>query len=357
MAQEQGRTEEPNFTTPVKYTPPGDCSEMGANPKLPHGLTVQELKEMTKARLQAEAAETPDFREAPIPVPHPHHPNHVPAQGPPPNANVMASASGPPNPIPSGGLLRSIAPPNIPPNAGPPPGYGPPSHFVEMPQHQVVVDPLDNASVSTAASDYPDSVYSLNGSREEAIPFARSASYPNNHSSGDNSLPGESPFSCYEAPNRRRAATLSPRPTLNYSDWRRPIAPTRTRSALAAPQQLQFVGDNRTRTNSAVSLPTFSNTDEEFGGNRFGSTTIRSVREDAPWVSDVFRGGGGSSGVTDSSLQSRPSSELALLHADNSFVQEATTTSVRTWGEPFFCGQDISEDLASILKLSGAEEK
>jgi hypothetical protein len=27
-------------------------------PKLPHGLTVQELKEMTKARLQAEATES-----------------------------------------------------------------------------------------------------------------------------------------------------------------------------------------------------------------------------------------------------------------------------------------------------------
>lgn len=203
------------------------------------------------------------------------------------------------------------------------------------------MDSLDNVSVNTAASDYPDSVYSLNGSREEAIPFARSASYPNNYS-GENSLP-ETPYTTnnnYDVPNRRRAATLSPRPmSAPYHDWRRPIPPTRTRSALA-PQQLHY-HDNRARTNSAVSLPAFSNTDEEF---RFGSR-IRAVREDVPWVSDVFRGSSGGS------LQSRPSSELATLN--DSVVQE---NDARMWGEPFFCGQDLSDDLASILKLSGAEK-
>ena len=324
---------------------------MGANPKLPHGLTVQELKEMTKARLQAEASV--DFRDpaagvapsAPPPIRAPKSVIPVPVQSNSGHSIPSSGSGGPPSSVGSGsGLLRTI--PVVPPNTVPPPGYHGPSHF-EMPPHPPI-DTLDNASVSTAASDYPDSVYSLNGSREEAIPFARSASYPNHYSSGENSLPETASYHynnnsnpqmlmtpTNEPPNRRRAATLSPRPAA-YADWRRQM-PTRTRSAV-------HPDNNRARTNSAVSLPAFSTTDEEF---RIRSR-IRSVREDAPWVSDVFRGSSGGS------LQSRPSSEVL-----------APTTSVgclhdsqRMWGEPFFaCGQDISDDLASILKLSGAEEK
>jgi hypothetical protein len=157
---------------------------------------------------------------------------------------------------------------------------------------------------------------------------------------------------------------------------------------------------NRARTSSAVSLPSISHTAEEFGGVpatlRF-SSQFDSVREDAAvtGLSDVFRGtspvfdsicgsslqGFGGSTTTlpnDSSLGLGSSGSTSFggsrmravtTTSSSDFILPSTSSSeflldsdprhrAATWSAPaatldLFCGQDLSEDLASILKLSG----
>ena len=154
---------------------------------------------------------------------------------------------------------------------------------------------------------------------------------------------------------------------------------------------------NRARTLSAVSLPSISHTAEEFGGGRF-SSQFDSVREDTAvtGLSDVFRGaspvfdsicgsslqGFGSStttlpndtslGLVSSGSTSFGASRMraATTTSSSDFILPSTSSSeflldsdprhrAATWSESanqtldLFCGQDLSEDLASILKLSG----
>jgi hypothetical protein len=206
----------------------GDSSEMGANPKLPHGLTVQELKEMTKARLQAEAAEfvpssvvtvvttmnhlPPQQQQHPssqfqhqqqqlntMPPPppphmiqqqHPHHPLSQPSTVSLRSTGSMTVSSQPSH-LSLNNTLTSI----------PPPGF-----LRNMNSNSNASDNWENISVSTAAS----------GSRlsdiDTSIPFCRSASYPNQYQYGNGG----------PAPMRQRAATLSPRPYAPAASARHP---------------------------------------------------------------------------------------------------------------------------------------
>jgi hypothetical protein len=413
------------------------ATEKGSNAKLPHGLTVHELKEMTKARLEAEAVQRGDatpIKEANDPI------LRVAADF----RDPMVGSSPSPIPHQSYGRMTTRSPYPI----------------------DATGEAWDNASVSTSASDYPgsESMYSTglncnaSFSGDEAIPFSRSASYPSNPSphlhdwsTRENTCPpsliATPPSGYYDtgfAPARRRAATLSPRQGLSYVHEDRPVAPgqvpcfpsdfsspnhhqrsqrqalSRSRSALV-PEVLNFgqarvgypsagvIGENnssfeaRPRALSAASLPTISRTSEEFLGenprgpstHRFNST-FGSVLEDVAsdsvaGLSDVFRGpspigrnesanlmGFGSTNSSNglgSSMDSfggdvirmRAASSCDYVGLSDSLGMCSSTHAVdtrhraATWGEPsaldFFCGHDLSEDLASILKMSGAEQR
>jgi hypothetical protein len=389
---------------------------------------------MTKARLEAEAVHRGDAVSPPEP------------RGPVPST-VRVSAD-----------YRDQMAGRSAPSPVPPHSYGRLS--ARSPYPGDAHEAWESASVSTNASDYPgsESVYSsgVNGNAsfngDEVIPFSRSASYPSN--SGLNRLNDWSqhdhppshivaPSSYYDgsgyALNRRRAATLSPRPGLSYvhedlpvlpgqmpcipSDFSSPSLrqqrqmPTRARSAFV-PEALNygqpsqgiypasgFIGNstnmesNRPRTLSAASLPAISHTSEEFFVENRGtparfSSQFGSVREDdaadsVAGLSDVFRAsptGFSESaaligfGSTNSSIGLGSSGdsfggEAMRMRASTDFVgssglndsfglgnisHEDPRHRAATWGEPsldIFCGHDLSEDLASILKLSGAEQK
>lgn len=409
-------------------------TDKGANAKLPHGLTVHELKEMTKARLEAEAYHRGDVafssvRHGPVP------------------STVRVSAD---YRDPLGGLF--------PPSPVPPHSNG--RHSARSPYPvDLTTEAWESASVSTNASDYPgsESVYSLglNGNAsfngDEIIPFSRSASYPSNPGwNGKNDWPRENrppaciaaPSAYYEgsvyAPNRLRAATLSPRSGLSYVHEDRPVLPgrmpcipsdfsppslrqqrlmpsNRSRSAFI-PETLNYgrtqgpyltngvIGNSavnielsRPRTLSAVSLPSISHTAEELfvenrGTSARFSSQFGSVREDdamdsVAGLSDVFRGspmgvsesaafiGFGSTNSSIGQGSSMDSFETMRMRASTDFVGtsglgnsfglrtiplEDPRHRAATWGEPsldIFCGHDLSDDLASILKLSGAEQK
>jgi len=341
------------------------AAEKGSNSKLPHGLTVHELKEMTKARLAAERGV---------------------------------------GPVPS--TVQVLSDPSM---------YQQHSQ-ARSPYPDASADAWETASVSTAASDYPASLNgtaSFNG--DEAIPFARSSSYPttnNNAMNSDWSDHYHPPADVSYAPNRRRAATLSPRPGLVHLHEHRPVLPPPSmptdyslqrqqqsfplppnKSAFGPPPNRYADVGNRVRTDSAVSLPSMSHTAEEFGGPiqpvRF-SSQFDSVREDSAvtGLSDVFRGsqddlcGSGTLqgfGSTTNSSMGLGSSSVGSFGGDHALRMRAATSTTSssdfmgssdledprhraaTWSNPssaldMFCGQDLSEDLASILKLSGAEQ-
>lgn len=404
------------------------ATEKGANAKLPHGLTVHELKEMTKARLVAEAIQRGDV--APALEFHCTVPSTVRV------SSEYRDAMG----------VRSALSP-VPPHS-----YGRLATRNQYPADSAT-EAWESASVSTSASDYPgsESVYSsgLNGNAsfngDEAIPFSRSASYPSNHLlhdwSHENRPPSyiAAPSTYYDgyAPNRRRAATLSPRPGLSFVHENRPVltgqmpsipadfaAPslqrqiaTRSRSAFA-PDSLNYglvapppaagyqpagvIGDstngevNRPRTLSAATLSGISHISEEFTSDNRGSSGHFSgqfgfVREDVvdsvAGLSDVFRGaspscfgdsariGFGSNNSSiglGSSMNSFSGDAIRMRAATSSDFDNCLSDSLglstmddhrhraATWGEPsldIFCGHDLSDDLASILKLSGAEQR
>lgn len=344
--------------------------------KLPHGLTVNELKEMTKARLQAETnrnengdttsqSAISEYQESPLPP-------------------VLHSC-------PEISTSRSLA----------------------------GSEAWDTASVSTVTSEYlrhesahPPAVKNLSSHSVDefnAAPFGRSRSHPNTGvastkeiaplDSGINCLsgPNSSSISHFESSagygNRRRAATLSPRPMLTYLHEDRPSfhgqktpnTPTLPASAIVdSSSQLipihvpdtsngrisnLFGGAefNRARTSSTASLPAVSHTRDEFPG-RFGH-----LREDAPSSSavtglkDVFREPPtGRASVPALSrrnnsdyILARPSSTALIVSAD-SFDNPRDRAA--TWGEPttnmFGPGlitnnqENLADDLATILNLS-----
>lgn len=327
------------------------AADKGANSKLPHGLTVHELKEMTKARLAAE-------RGVAIP------------------STVHISSPGP-----------SVY-----------------THDRGSIHHEYAVETWETASVSSVASDYPAS---LNGATsfagDEPIPFAQSSSYLNtnrNNYTPENDWADQynTPTNSSYAPNRRRAATLSPRPDLvhNLNELYTVVPPSISKESSTHPSSAGDIspiarfleGNNRARTFSTVSLPILSHTEDEFAGPpqpiRFCSH-FDSLREDVTvtGLTDVFRGptdfderaavrafpstadsslGVGSFVSGDVAMRMRAATTTGSTEfATTSSNLEDPRNRAATWSEPsldiFFGGQYLSEDLASILKLSGAEQR
>ena len=305
--------------------------------KLPHGLTVQELKEMTKARLQAEAADKGDDTRI-MRTPEPH--------GAPPVVSEPRTA---------------------------PPPTPPPSR--ESWNAEPRAEAWETGSVSTANSDaFPNADFhsDLNFTRARSYTDSQQGPPAYNHS-------GNSPFYDHSmgfAQNRRRAATLSPRLGLSYVQEEypanvpipfpsisgstghaqgppglqaRPVAPTFSASSSfgysmnANPP----VTHNRPRTSSAVSLPPMSHTADEFDlepSRR--SSPFDVLREDSVTLglSDVFR---------DNRFSPVPSMMNELgLYSDN-------RARAATWSDSLMgpaAPAELSDDLASLLKLAGPDE-
>jgi hypothetical protein len=384
-------------------------------PKLPHGLTVHELKEMTKARLQAEAVEQKDGftgqpNESHAPVPSTVNVGQQEHRDPHQMSRSQVS------PIPPGfhgHRMNSVSP--YPDNLDHQNRF---AHEGWSPESRGGADAWETASVNSAASDYlpPDAAFPANfhaGTHSvDDYSFGRTRSYP--ASGNSNYAPheliqvpggagGAGPTGYYDgySPNRRRAATLSPRPGLTHLHEDRPVLsgdggpgipsfsssssrrahlPVRTRGAYNA----DAYHYPRQRTSSTTSLPAISHTAEEFAGGEESPSLFsqfESLREDddaghsVTGLVDVFRGfpanyngmsspppglGGGDS---DRLVMSTSSS-----NGFGSFGDERTRASTWSGHTSDFFGpglfdsrnddQDgLAGDLALILKLSGAEEK
>jgi len=289
--------------------------ESSAKPKLPHGLTVSELKEMTKARLQAEASSESQEK------------------------GLSNSSISPALPMFE---HRDKAPDSrspLPPTIG---AQRPRTHSASRDAWSQDggsrSEAWETGSVSTAASDYlgSESAYGVGsyaGDDPSPSPYGLNGSF---HSHGGpvsnfsdapppdslllpgvaRSSPSPSMYADGIGQNRRRAATLSPRQGLSYLDERHevqgelPVFPSfispmnrlyPSRSSYSsrgnAPSTIE---PTRARTSSAASLPPISHTAEEFehpaaaSFRRYPSGHIASLREDAPsptvtGLADVFR--------------------------------------------------------------------
>lgn len=387
-------------------------SNAEAKRKLPHGLTVHELKEMTKARLQAEAAaerrdvSSPE-RFSPVPTlvraSHDNREMHLP---------VMVPS--PPPQIPHPNYVRTVLSPFSEPKKLQPPG--------DSWSHDSRNEGWENGSVSTQTSEYYGSEQAFGGAASfngEEFGFNRARSFSANSVTGqtrdlvstrDVASPamGQSQSPYYDqnfAPNRRRAATLSPRLGLSYVHEDRPVfhvdeiqgvpsfhssrllnatLPNRTALDPFIDHSDSFYGTqdsslnlrsfdgNRIRTSSAVSLPAISHTGEEFAHDDtanlsgFVGTSSHLMNSSAvTGLSDVFH---------DSANHGVPAppgflvDQASLLPSAERFSEPRARAS--TWasskdGLGLFGsgllerGHDdiLVEDLASILKLSGAEER
>ena len=217
----------------------------GPKPKLPHGLTVHELKEMTKARLRAEASEkrtspetlvpsvvraSPEYRDA-------HAPSPTLMASPPPYRNTRSPYPEARSPLPA------------------------PCYPMENVSHDSRNE-WESGSVSTQTSDYVAPELAFASFNED---YHRAASFPNPPPRDIASPSQFAPSPGQFVPNRRRAATLSPRVGLSHLHEDRPFAPVGLPSY---PRPVVTMGtaseDNRSRTLSAVSLPAMSHTAEEF---------------------------------------------------------------------------------------------
>jgi hypothetical protein len=386
-------------------------------PKLPHGLTVHELKEMTKARLHAESSEKKDGGASKSVALHGSVPSTVDV-GQQEHHDPRQMSRSQVSPIPPGfhgHRMTSISP--YPENSDhqnrfAPEGWSPSS------EQRGGVDAWETASVCTDNSDYlpPDAAFPANihGGVHSVDDYSsnriRSYSANGNGNYASHELmqvPGDSNgynqagyYDGYPA-NRRRAATLSPRPGLTHLHEDRPVlsgeggpgipsfsssssrrahVPVRTRVAYNA-DPYQYA---RQRTSSTTSLPAISHTAEEFEDGEANASLFsqfESLREDGDanhfvtGLGDVFRespanyngmtspppGLGG--GDSDRFIMSTSSS-----NGFGNYGDERTRASTWSGHSSDFFGpglfdsrnddQDgLAGDLALILKLSGAEEK
>mmetsp|Transcript_13344 Transcript_13344/g.29375 ORF Transcript_13344/g.29375 Transcript_13344/m.29375 type:complete len:629 (+) Transcript_13344:126-2012(+) len=372
--------------------------------KLPHGLTVQELKEMTRARLQAEAqnqhstttttsngspsgaeaeSSRPSSRASMQPSPQPPQPVLSPSQqqqqpvpmlqhqGSSFASSTTSSQRAPPQQQSSflstgtnasGGVweqhpsssnttihssLNTMGPISN-------------SNSSSTNSHPFVV--VEGTSLLQQSHNHP-SVASPPSVHSEQQPFARTSSFPNNsNNSNSSSL----------VANRRRAATLSPRlssyvvhedaASLSAEQLSLPsfsnggFFPSNRARVNSAEDSLLF---NRQRTSSAASMPALSHTADEFGmddGRMVANATsslkgdvIREVQHDADddvaGLTQVF----GLFATTSTSDKDLP---------DNPRTRASTWSDPSSWADS--CGATASADfgdLRSILRLSGAEEQ
>ena len=308
-----------------------------ASSKLPHGLTVHELKEMTKARLQAEAAET---------MPGDENPNR--------NGISMATEGGTSSPF-NGAPANSFQP--VPLQMQPlqsqsmlpeqnsyyrqPAEVSPPPRAFHSYHHQSTPSPYDNASHdpnrmlgnqyradsytesnwenasvtshnSTVASDYLGSEsafssgvgggFSQAGDDQSGLSLNRTQSYPiPSRESTPTSLPSPLASSYFDssaaaaamASNRQRAMTLSPRPGLSLLHEDRP----------------GFSDD-------ALGIPSFSSSSRQ-ARQQLPTRSRRSfspIMQSQGYASDSFAGGYGSNtaGVFGVVYENRPRTSSAV---------------------------------------------
>lgn len=302
--------------------------------KLPHGLTVQELKEMTKARLQAEAADkVEDSRllRTPEPVSAPSEPRVAPPPTPPYRQGWNANARE--------GWER--APPN---------------------------------AMSSNPESFPNSDF------QEEFDFKRARSYTDEIGGGDGFLsqnssrgtfnPSPSP-SFYDHSmdfnqNRRRAATWSPRLGLSNVQedcisggsnvipsipgnscppglQARPMTPfgvsnnsvVSNNVGFSANSNLPFVqSQNRPRTSSAVSLPPMSQTADEFDLEpSLRPSPFGTVREESDTLG------------------------LAAVFRDNGLDDMPPVMNDLNFSDGLMESVGLSDELATLLNLGGSDDE
>jgi len=444
------------------------AQSISSNRKLCHGLTVYELKEMTKARLQAEAAENnpggniahgTDSSRAFESVPSGY------SQSMSPHTQQMQSQSALPG---SSSYFRQ--PVQVSPPSPAFPIYqqiqfeSASQYLNRAPGNRSRNDTYpesnwESASVtshnSTVASDYLGSEsafagHSQNGDDQSRISLPKAQSCPvvSSREGTPTSLLSPLPPSLYED-NRQRAMTLSPRPGLSLLHEDRPgfndeslgipsfsssrqnrqqfltrskrsFSPitkhngsqgfTSDRFSSFGNNRGGFVGgsihENRARTSSAVSLPAISHTYEEFALDSYVSNPSKSTESiqehyasslagksenlvttsgfygncsDAMSSSSlVFRdeygvlpappGLGPNNGLASASLMDPMAARVGIVDglppsSENNRVRAATWVAgssvcgANTGLYDSMADDTLSGDLASILKLSGAEEK
>ncbi len=356
-APEKQRVLSPSPSHSSSYT-----ADSGVKAKLPHGLTVHELKAMTKARLQAEASE------------------HVPSLG-----------AGAYNPVPTQPLpeIRDRAPVRSPvlPLQSFNMGVQPPMSIPESNYHHDSRsldsrnDLWETGSVSTQTSEYFGSEKGF-APLEDGMYGNRARSFSANavgqEFRRDSPAPVIShPIAFHDAyvPNRRRAATLSPRAGLSqlYEDhpltgelhlpglstFSSPradaIAPRSSNPSLESFYSSIYPEANRARTSSAVSMPSLSHTSEEFALDPSLSKFGSAHEEITPvtGLSDAFRMNSTHSGFEGLSIgenRSRASTWTATSGGNDLFGPSLLTNTP----DPT---KEISEELASILEFSGNEDR
>lgn len=408
----------PVDATPSMYTDPRSSRSMSmpsitssdsSKAKLPHGLTVHELKEMTKARLQAEAS---DKREAPCSECSTTTSTRAERDSKAPSPTTGPSPPPPPPGAP-GLNHRNLQSPYL------DSSFNQESWSNDSRNNN---EAWETGSASTQASSY------MMGAEQS---FGTASSFPmddmgapnRTRSFSANNAIGMAPASRENAtsspglpvfetgisftPNRRRAVTLSPRLGLSHLHEDRPVflgkhkgpsLPAFSSSRTATPppvlprskispfmpsDQGRFdssgfhvgstVESNRERTSSAASMPGMSRTAEDFSMDSGPLSGFVAVLEDhvggvsVTGLSDVFREPPGvptADSSNDYQLSQRGSS-------DDSFGEPRERAS--TWCAPTRNAVDmfgpglisrtagtedaLADDLASILKLSGAEGK
>lgn len=419
---EQKSCRQPHNVSPHHAQPTNasvDVSSQGAKSKLPHGLTVHELKEMTKARLQAEAAEKRDTTDPMSSVP----------------STVRVASD----------FRERTQSPHL--TSGGTPSYNantPISLFVENNDfinisqsresswaQDARADAWETASVSTATSDFygSESAYSTGMNGVCSMEDANGVSYigPSRSFSASNVMGGsqEPPVAfdssqqlnvatsgsyfdsqpAFTTPNRHRAATMSPRMGLSNLHEDRPFLSSQallgspkfpsSSTGLHTPRSRSGVlqepfkytqgtdftpsrfEENRARTSSTTSLPPISKTADEFGQEVGNSTRyppqIGILPEHAPspsvtGLSNVFRESPrdivAPPGFANGDLGGSRSMGLDSM---NGFRESRIRAA--TWSEPSMDrlgpglighhshdDSAIVDELASILKLAGAEE-
>ena len=336
-------------TDPSLATIPNVNNKSQQKSKLPHGLTVQELKEMTKARLQAEAASKNGS------APRRHAPSPGVELGGSVGRTLSESPVAPPPRVQQPPVVRSVSPALA--------GFRPRNdsgwHSSDPRSENWETLSIGNGGSGPTAGGPPSDVYLM--------------------------PPSSSNYSSELKESRRRATTMSPMmdpevrertfseasgtgvlpprdrafssDTMFSQSQALPSAVGRERafssdvlppsSSLLPQRSVVSSRGNRARTSSATSLPPMSQTADEFGIDRFASN-FGAVREDAPLtttpgLADVFR------------VSSFDQEEPALLAPLESTAADHRMRA-STWSEGESLFGDFADDLASILKLSGAED-
>jgi hypothetical protein len=357
--------------------------------KLPsHGLTVQELKEMTKARLQAEASQKHEDSEA----------DHCCLSSLPASSSTFPLISDRPTGTPQPSATPTSLYGHRPSSVNSRSSFPDQLNREGWSSNESRVEAWENASASTSASDYWGSEYSdslrvFHSHSPES--HGQSSQRNRTFSSGTNDSPPAllgSAFYDPQAPfsqNRRRAATLSPHTGLkhvredqpdfpghddlpgfpSFSNVSRPhhqsLAQDKellTQQSYRYPPGLIGSDGNRARTSS---LPAISRTSEDFGTEPFLSSRFGRVDEDNAQLFDqVFRDTATDHGT--SSLDLIGGIEILGISGSRNGgfgagMQLDNRLRAATWSEPstdlfgpIGSGRDT---LSSILNLSSADER